>query len=477
MATSVNKAKFVLGYRFSEGHKIQTGRGGFLVSAADGQTQVPASESLTAILAPLQQGRVVGEWVIAHACATNGKQAPGELAAVLDRLAKLGVLHRVVADDTGLRAVVEPISERYQLNEVPEPRLDRQLRLSRFAYMRTDGSTTVVESPLCHARVRLLDPRMAAVLADLARAYSIGELLQRHAACGDCLGPILALLITEGFIAPITEQGEAVVDNTPALRQWEFHDLMFHSRSRFGRHRNPMGGTFRFRGEIAPLPAVKSFTGAARIPLVRSDLNRLAAMDVSLTSAIERRASVRRYGAAAITLEELGDFLYRVARVRNRATVADVELTNRPYPNGGASYELELYLIVNQCRGLLPGLFHYEPGEHALEALTPANRLTEQFLNDAWIFCGGQTRPEVLIVIAARFQRVSWKYAGIAYATILKNVGALYQTMYLVATAMGLGPCALGSGDSDRFSQLLGEDYYTETAVGEFMLGNLRTEP
>jgi len=65
---------------------------------------------------------------------------------------------------------------------------------------------------------------------------------------------------------------------------------------------------------------------------------------------------------------------------------------------------------------------------------------------------------------------VSWKYESIAYATILKDVGVLYQTMYLVATAMGLGPCALGCGDSDVFARLIGTDYLEETSVGEFML-------
>ena len=149
------------------------------------------------------------------------------------------------------------------------------------------------------------------------------------------------------------------------------------------------------------------------------------------------------------------------------------ETTSRPYPNGGASYELELYPIVDRCEGLLPGFYHYDPQEHALEPLAPPNTFTEQFLQDARAFSGQSVRPGILFMIAARFGRVSWKYASIAYATILKNVGALYQTMYLVATAMRLAPCALGAGNSDRFSQLLGEDYYEETAVGEFMLGTL----
>ena len=78
----------------------------------------------------------------------------------------------------------------------------------------------------------------------------------------------------------------------------------------------------------------------------------------------------------------------------------------------------------------------------------------------------------MLLAISARFSRVSWKYAGIAYALTLKNVGALYATMYLVATAMGLAPCALGVGDSRRLARLAGVDPQAEAGVGEFMLGS-----
>ena len=75
-------------------------------------------------------------------------------------------------------------------------------------------------------------------------------------------------------------------------------------------------------------------------------------------------------------------------------------------------------------------------------------------------------------VLAARLPRVAWKYTGLAYALVLKHVGVVFQTMYLVATAMGLAPCAVGLGDSDLFAQAADTDYYAETSVGEFLLGS-----
>jgi len=84
---------------------------------------------------------------------------------------------------------------------------------------------------------------------------------------------------------------------------------------------------------------------------------------------------------------------------------------------------------------------------------------------------GGEA-PQVLLVITARFQRAMWKYADVAYANLLKDVGALFQTLYLVAAAMGLAPCALGAGDPRLFARASGLDPEIEGSVGEFMVGS-----
>jgi SagB-type dehydrogenase family enzyme len=88
-----------------------------------------------------------------------------------------------------------------------------------------------------------------------------------------------------------------------------------------------------------------------------------------------------------------------------------------------------------------------------------------------------QASVQVLVILAARFARVAWKYESIAYALTLKHVGVVFQTMYLVATAMGLGACAVGCGDADLFARAAGTDYCAETSVGEFILGSPLHEP
>jgi SagB-type dehydrogenase family enzyme len=145
--------------------------------------------------------------------------------------------------------------------------------------------------------------------------------------------------------------------------------------------------------------------------------------------------------------------------------------TARPYPSGGSSYPLELYLAVDKCEGLDRGFYFYDAGEHALVSIdVPANAL-EALLKSAAFAMGESNVPQVLVTIAARFGRVSWKYSSIAYSLILKDVGVLTQTFYLMATAMGLGGCAIGSINIDLFARMTGIDFYVEGPVGQFAIG------
>ena len=78
--------------------------------------------------------------------------------------------------------------------------------------------------------------------------------------------------------------------------------------------------------------------------------------------------------------------------------------------------------------------------------------------------------PQILITIAARFGRISWKHSSFAYALILKDVGVLPQTLYLMTTRTGLGGCAIGVSNIDLFAKLTGI-VHVEGPVGQFALG------
>jgi SagB-type dehydrogenase family enzyme len=202
----------------------------------------------------------------------------------------------------------------------------------------------------------------------------------------------------------------------------------------------------------------------------------------SFATLLGSRRSVRDYdGAKPITLAELGRFLDQAARVKSKWTSPldfgdgsvgpDLDYTSRPYPSAGSAYELELYLTVNACDGLARGLYHYDAERHALVRIETRADALEAQLSAASFSMDAATTPQILLTIASRFGRVSWKYSSIAYSLILKDVGALLQTLYLTATDMGLGGCAIGTGNIDLFENMTGLPFHVEGPVGQFALG------
>jgi SagB-type dehydrogenase family enzyme len=196
---------------------------------------------------------------------------------------------------------------------------------------------------------------------------------------------------------------------------------------------------------------------------------------------MEDRRSLREYGERLVTASQLGEFLYRVARVRDLRQVevetphgpVTFEMAARPFPSGGSLYELEFYLAVQACDDLDPGQYCYDSQFHRLARVCGQTPDVEHLIRDASSSAAiPEASVQVVVVLAARFRRLTWKYSSIAYALILKHVGVVFQTMYLTATAMGLAPCALGGGDSDVFARASGVDYYDESSVGEFLLGS-----
>lgn len=423
--------------------------------------------------------------------ALDGPTALGRLYYHLGELETRGLLERSSRRGQARLAVLRPLGE----SGVPRPtpahaplRRDGRYVLSRLALLRRGSRGGVAESPLGRATVALEDPVALEVALGLLEPVGVEELVARLEGrmgfgldWGRSAEEILQLLIDAGLVARAAADNTTDEDHDVRLELWAFHDLYFHQRSRFGRHDGSFGGTFPHVGRIPPPPAVRPSWGTRRVGLVTPDLLSLRASEASLGEVMERRASLKSYSSQPMSLHQLATFLYRVARVKQTGSLevaspdgrhrATVELTKRPYPGGGGAYELELYLVARLCEGVDPGLYHYDPLGHALEEVRSLDPSVQALLSYSCIAAQIAEPPPILIVVAARIPRLAWKYDAIAYATALKDLGVLYQTMYLVATAMGLAPCALGSGSPDMFAEATGLDPLCETSVGEFMLG------
>lgn len=455
------------------GVQLQPDGTDLLVVRTDGwavRHRAPGAAARTLIQTLADQGGCTDDLIaLAQTAELTANTAP--LYYLLTRLEQRGMLSYTLRQDDQPLATLEPMTTAFCLAvlDVAAP----GYRLSRFAGLRRDGDGVVVECSLGQTRLRITDQRLAAALSQLAQPQTVEALVEALPGLTPAtITGFLTLLASAQAIFPCDDQGQIPEDVDPALRHWEFHDLLFHARSRMGRHDDPVGGTFRFVDQLPHAPAIKPASGSPRVPLPKPES---VSPGPDFFAVLDARRSLRQYGDAPITLAQLGTLLWHTARVQthrpaNPDDPRQYEATMRPVAGGGAMHELELYLTITRCAGLEPALYRYDPLAHELEWISAPSADTQALVNDAMRAAALQTPPDVLITLAARFERMSWKYQGMAYAAILKHVGVMYQQLYLVATALGLAPCAIGAGNSDRFAAAARTQYYEETSVGEFVV-------
>lgn len=412
--------------------------------------------------------------------ASDRSAAGKEIDLLVRRLAQRGLLEYRLGQlrDDKDQVVIEPQVSDYW-PRTPKLGNAETIVLSRFAYLRRRGNEMVLESPRAGALFRICDPKIATALTALSTPQKISRFRRQDGFPGS---ELLALLVDCQILFKIDAAGGdglRPAEGDDNLVLWDFHDLLFHTHSTEGRQANPLGGLYPYVGLISPPPAVRP-----RWPGKKIDLRKLAAAPSEAISPfvkrLHERHSTRDFDdQQPITLAELARFLDSTVRIRSKWKTRpdfddggpEIEYAARPYPSGGAAYELELYLAVANCEGLARGFYHYDADQHALVPIGVRAEELEALLTGAEFAMGAPAAPQILITIAARFGRVSWKYSSVAYSLILKDVGVLLQTLYMMATDMGLGGCAIGSNNIGLFEKMTGIEFHVEGSVGEFALG------
>jgi SagB-type dehydrogenase family enzyme len=414
--------------------------------------------------------------------ASQGRSIDKEIHLLVRRLAARGLVEYRLGGSRGGadQAVIEPQLPDYW-PQMPKLRDSDALVLSRFAYLRRRADEMVLESPRAGALFKICDPKIAAMLATLATPQKVKALRRQVGLAGI---ELLALLVDCQILFKVAakDKGLRPAEGDDNLVLWDFHDLLFHARSTEGRHANPVGGHYSYADVVAEHPAIRPNWPGTKIDL--RPLSAAPSHEISAAKILNKRHSTRDFDDRnSITLAELSRFLDAAARVYSTVeTPLDPDAdpagggptlthTIRPYPSGGASYELELYLAVDKCECLPRGFYHYDAGGHALVRIDVHEPEFEALLKGAEFAMGASAVPQILITIAARFGRVSWKYSSIAYALILKDTGVLMQTLYVMASDMGLGGCAIGTTNIDLFAKMTGLEFHVEGPVGQFALG------
>jgi putative peptide maturation dehydrogenase len=198
---------------------------------------------------------------------------------------------------------------------------------------------------------------------------------------------------------------------------------------------------------------------------------------------LTRRRTTRAFdGSRPLRLDEFALVLRYVFGAHGHASLLDEVLTlKRTSPSGGGLHPVEAYPLVADVEGVEPGLYHYHSGDHALEQVESLAS-TEVARALAADFMCGQTyfgSAHVAFVLTARFERSHWKYRHHhkAYPAMLMDAGHLSQTLYLVATALGLGAFVTAAVNAANVEERLGLDGYREGVLAVVGCGPPAPEP
>jgi len=259
-------------------------------------------------------------------------------------------------------------------------------------------------------------------------------------------------LIKAGVLVPAAEAHDA------EAHRWDWSALAYHRRSR----------ATRFRRAAAHAAATERPLSSSAIPLLRTFPERRN----SLPGLLSARKSYREWPHEPIAFGTFSELLWLSAGDRIGGD-ENGQQVSRPYPSGGGAYSLQIYPVIGEAavEGLPVGVYRYSARHHALEPVTTSAPDCVPFLEGAAASFGGAL-PPVVLLMTSRFALQSASYGILAYGLVLKEVGCLFQTLYLVAEYLGLGGCALGGGvPGARLARAAGFRELSEPLVGEFVVG------
>jgi len=161
----------------------------------------------------------------------------------------------------------------------------------------------------------------------------------------------------------------------------------------------------------------------------------------SIETCIQARRSIRSFQDYDLTLQEISNILWAAQGI------TDTVNNFRTVPSAGATYPLEILIAKKD------GLFQYIPQSHSLKKLAHTDlrvdiakaALAQMFIGNAGI----------VVIIAAAFERTTWRYGQRGERYVNNEVGHCAQNIHLEAVALDLGSVPIGAFDDDQIRNIL----------------------
>src|SRR5208282_2806158 len=214
------------------------------------------------------------------------------------------------------------------------------------------------------------------------------------------------------------------MNNCDTQATWKYHDGTKHSY--WSIRNNPhfldwanRPQPFKIYPKIQPLPLPRDVphTGVAA----------LSAISEPVPSA---------GGDSVPDLQDLARILHFSAGITKQRAYQGGEIYFRAAACTGALYEIELYVVTSDLKGLDAGVYHFNPADVSLRLLRKGD--FRRNLDQATAMESAVARAPTTILCTGTYWRNAWKYQARTYRHFGWDNGTLLANMLAVSTASGL---------------------------------------
>ncbi len=173
----------------------------------------------------------------------------------------------------------------------------------------------------------------------------------------------------------------------------------------------------------------------------------IRAGEVSIEATLDRRRSVRSYDPAPLSLREIAQLAWAAQGLTEPRDGL------RTAPSAGATFPLEIDLLVAGSDDLEAGVYRYHPREHSLVQRIAGDRRRD--LHDAGLRQAAILEAPVIMVMSGVLSRTARRYGPRAERYVHMEAGHAAQNVYLQAGALDIGTVAIGAFRDEAVSSAL----------------------
>lgn len=167
----------------------------------------------------------------------------------------------------------------------------------------------------------------------------------------------------------------------------------------------------------------------------------------SLEEAILKRRSIRDYTKEPLSIKEVSQILWSAQGITDEASGL------RSAPSAGATFPLEVYLVVSNVKDLKAGLYKYNPFNNTLKLLAEGDKRFD--IANAALKQGSIEKSAAIVILTAVYERTSVRYGNRTERYVNMEIGHAGQNIYLQAVSLGLGTVMIGAFNDEALIKVL----------------------